>query len=371
MQAARLMQSRPAPDVCTLADNVLSTSITASSIGLHMNLAVRPTSGLSYGVIRSHSYSKAGKLIIWRDIETSKGVFDWSVADEWIDAHYGDGKDIIVELSGTPDWAVSAPAVGGAAWGGKSNMPPDNDSDYSDFVGAFAARYAGKVTAYEGWNEPNLAKYWAGAAATSARLASLQRIYCQAVKAADPAALVLSPSFTSVFGGVSGLTSYLAASDGAGGTGKAWFDVCAYHFYANDSALRPTGLERMYRGVSQALAAAGLSKDIWATETGVIVPNFKTLDAAVRTMLVRAYLPTLFALGCKRVLWFAVDESAIGFAGETPADWNAVYAALVGRTIARGRLETLNQTTLQTDLMFTDGAKLSATVTDMPRVAET
>lgn len=364
--AARLIQSRSGPDQATLVDNALSLAITPARLGLHMNLAVRPTAGLSYGIIRSHSYTKNGKGIIWRDIETSKGVFDWSVADEWVNAHFADGTEIIIEMTGTPDWAVAAAAVGGSAWGGKSNMPPDTNADWTSFVSTFATRYAGKVKYYEGWNEPNLAKYYTGAAATYPRLAELQRLYYQTIKAADPAATVLSPPFTSVFTGVSGWTSYLSASDAASGAGKDWFDVCAYHFYSNDAAQRPTGLERMYRGVSQAMAAVGLSKEIWATETGVIVPNYKTLDAATRTSLMQLYVPALFALGCKRVLWFAVDESTIGFSAETPAVWNAVYASLVGKTLTRGKIETYGQTTMTTTASLSDGSTVSASYGPMP-----
>lgn len=371
------MLFRQASRRSTLSAKTLGRTLAAADLGLHVNVSVRPAPTLTYGLIRSHSYTKAGKTITWRDIETAPGVYDWAAADEWVNAHSGDGRYLIAEVSVCPDWAVSAAVVPGAAWGGKSNQVPTNLANLQAFAQLFAARYAGKVQAIGGWNEPNLnPKYWVG---TAAQLAAAQRALYLGAKAGNPAVLVLSPEFTSVFSGVDGapagqvgLRQYLAASDGAGGTGALWFDVCGYHFYSNDSALRPTGLERMYRGVVTELATAGRADvQIWATETGVIVPEYLTLTVSKRKELMRAFVLTLFGLGCQKVLWFSVDESTIGFGSgaerdEIAAAWNALAASLIGRVLVAGAVYTTDQSTMTVQIE-TDAGRLTADVADMPK----
>ena len=50
--------------------------------------------------------------------------------------------------------------------------PPQNTDDYVDFLAATAARYKGRIAAYQIWNEPNLAREWGLPAAASLRCSS-------------------------------------------------------------------------------------------------------------------------------------------------------------------------------------------------------
>ena len=365
----------------TLSSKTLGYTLGGDALGLHINTSIEPAVAASYGLVRNHSYTSNGVYQTWCGIEpTTKGTRDWTALDTWVNTHFAAGRKIILDLSGSPNWAVSAAAVGGSPYPNtKGNMPPDNWSDWGDFITAAATRYAGKIYAYDGWNEPNLSKYFAGSAATAAKLAAGQKVLYQAVKAADPAALVLSPPFTSVFSGVDGsgsgavgLKQFLTASDGASGTGADWFDHIAYHFYCNDSALRPTGLERMYRECRAALDAAGRSNaQIWAGETGVIVPGMLSLPLAQQQSLMRCFVLTLFALGVRRLLWFSVDAADIGWGvgsdrAAMAATWNGLYSSLVGRTLVSAKVYTTDQSTLTAEIV-TDTGTLSASVSGMPQ----
>src|ERR1700694_2139776 len=91
-------------------------------------------------------------------------------------------------------------------------MPPD-PSTFGAFMNAVATQYAGKVQAYELWNEENLDREAGfGNVDPSTYLPLLEAGY-GAVKAADPAALVLlgapSPTASNVPGSIIDDLSYL------------------------------------------------------------------------------------------------------------------------------------------------------------------
>lgn len=361
----------------TLSSTATPRVIAADALGMHVNVNIEPLIPLSFGLARAHSYTSVGVYQNWSGIEpTTKGVRDFAALDTWVNTNFAAGRKIIMDMSGTPNWAVAAAAVGESPYPAtKGNMVPDNDADYTDFLTAVATRYAGKIYAYDSWNEPNLPRYYKGAAATAARLATIQRKVYQAIKAADPAALVLAPAFTSVFsgvdgaaGGVVGLKQFLAASDGAAGTGAQWFDHCPYHFYCNDFATRPTGIERMYRECRAALNAAGRSDaEIWGEETGVLVPDLSTFSTADQVALMRCNMLTMMALGCTRALWFSFEFFGTGANRQALADaWNQLHADLAGATLQSAYVRTLDQSTMEVSITTNRGT-VSQSITGMPK----
>lgn len=290
-------------------------AIPAKFLGQHYHkypgsLALPP---LTISTVRSHDYSTSGPtvLIHWAAIETAKGAYNWTNLDAWLSANEAQGWESIFVIQASPDWAVSAAAVGGAAYGGKSNMPPSTLADYGDFAAAVAARYGTRLI-YQGWNEPNLSKYYVG---TANQLAQMQRLLFQRVRAAAPAAQILSPSFTSVFSGIAGLKAYLAGNDGASGTGALWFDVLAYHFYINDDSRRLHWLWSLRNSIVSAMETAGISVPIWATETGMITPALIDYTPIQQATLMRVYMLSLMALGVQRALHYGYDDGLIGFQG--------------------------------------------------------
>jgi hypothetical protein len=70
--------------------------------------------------------------------------------------------------------------------------PPDRLSDWTDFLRALAARYKGRIDAYEIWNEPNLTREWGRKAPSGPEYAAFLKASRDAIKAVDPQALVIS-----------------------------------------------------------------------------------------------------------------------------------------------------------------------------------
>lgn len=120
----------------------------------------------------------------WRDIEgAGKGVYDWASADRMMDQIDHHGLNVIARVDLQPEWAGGGfPEIG----------PPDDYQDYVDFVSALAARYKGRIDAYQIWNEPNLAREWGNRPPNPAEYAELLRRSYEAIKAVDPEAIVIS-----------------------------------------------------------------------------------------------------------------------------------------------------------------------------------
>jgi hypothetical protein len=69
--------------------------------------------------------------------------------------------------------------------------PPDDLTDYGDFVEAVASRYRGRIPAYQIWNEPNIYPEWGEYAISAEEYTLLLKEGYTRVKAANPEAIVV------------------------------------------------------------------------------------------------------------------------------------------------------------------------------------
>jgi len=120
----------------------------------------------------------------WRDIEgADKDIYDWSRTDAIVEMANSESIDLLVRIDHQPAWAGGNFPVNG---------PPDNYGHLADFLTALATRYRGRIRAYEVWNEPNLAREWGGQVPDPGAYVQMLGIAHQAIKAADPNAMVIS-----------------------------------------------------------------------------------------------------------------------------------------------------------------------------------
>ncbi|MBC7812396.1 MAG: LysM peptidoglycan-binding domain-containing protein, partial [Burkholderiales bacterium] len=123
--------------------------------------------------------------VSWRDLEVVEGTIDFAQLDNAIALFADRGLSILLTVTDAPDWARTSTEESG---------PPDELADYATFVGAVAARYAGRVAAYEVWDEPNLRREWNSTVhnISAASYIELLRLAHDAIKAADPNAVIVS-----------------------------------------------------------------------------------------------------------------------------------------------------------------------------------
>ncbi len=198
----------------------------------------------------------------WNEAEPSKGSYDTNIIaryDRAIDTARAAGAKVLVFVNGSPRWASG------------SRVPmtkPQNPADYANFMHFVATRYAGRVSAWEVWNEENTSRFWSSGPSPSAYVPLLKAAY-PAVKAADPGAVV-------VFGGLSQNDySYVEGAYAAGA--KGYFDVMAVHPYpgpnppeavwSSNGRIAPMAFSG-FREVRSSMLARGDDKPIWLTEFG-------------------------------------------------------------------------------------------------------
>lgn len=159
----------------------------------------------------------------WSAIEPRRGRFAWSATDTFVRAASARGLRVLAMPDYTPSWARSGPT---------DKYPPRDPHDFATFVQAAARRYAPMgVHAWEIWNEPNNAMFWAPRADPAA-YTTLLKLAGAAIKRADPSATVVTGGLSPASDNgrdVSPLT-FLTQIYASGGRGS--FDAVGYHPYS-------------------------------------------------------------------------------------------------------------------------------------------
>jgi hypothetical protein len=141
-------------------------------------------------LIRDAGFGWVKQGFAWREIEgMGKGQYDWSVTDRIVDQSESIGLNMIARLDNDPSWA------GGRSYPNAEGVimsPPGNLQDFADFCTAVASRYKGRIAAYQIWNEPNLQREWGGKAPNPAAYVEMLKVGYQAIKKADPNAIVIT-----------------------------------------------------------------------------------------------------------------------------------------------------------------------------------
>ncbi|MDX6696707.1 MAG: polysaccharide biosynthesis protein PslG [Solirubrobacteraceae bacterium] len=227
--------------------------------------AVLPNGDLGNGQLQRIQQSGAKHVRIftsWRMLEPRRGYLDPHIIaqyDATIDRLKSLGIGVYLVVVQTPTWAGQA-----------ANSPPPPDA-YADFVGRLAARWQGKVVAYEVWNEMDGPIFWANEAPPSEYVALIKAAY-PAIKKGDPAALV----------GTAGLVGndydYVNKLYAAGIKGN--FDFLGIHTDTGCAFSDPRKADRDqngkisrwaftgYREVHAVMLANGDTTPIWMTEIG-------------------------------------------------------------------------------------------------------
>ncbi len=134
----------------------------------------------------------------WRELEPTPDAIDWSALDALIDGLNTQNRKVMLTLTGAPDWA--RPSATDYVLSITQYGPPDDVQTFAQFARRIAARYRGRVQAYEIWVEPNLRRSWLDTSSSSRETARLSRVSylsllaaaAPAIRSADPNAIIIS-----------------------------------------------------------------------------------------------------------------------------------------------------------------------------------
>jgi len=209
--------------------------------------------------------------MIWANVQRySPGSFDWGPVDALVAALVARNIRPLAVLDTSPPWASRAPGCA------EDTCAPTDPAQFAAFAKTAAARYTGRVAAWEIWNEQNTDSFFRPGPDVAGYTALLRAVY-PAIKGADPNATVLSggvaPAATRVDGATISPTDFLQGIYDHGGAG--FFDAVGWHPYCYPAAPGTdpgTAWNQMSTSAVNAraiMAAHGDgAKQIWATEFG-------------------------------------------------------------------------------------------------------
>jgi hypothetical protein len=274
MPAGTYAQSHPAQSGglrrailgCWLA-GILAAGVGAAAVpsasGAEPGVVVPGPNALKVNEVKALGTHWVRMFLVWPDLEPGRGVW----AQNWV-GYYEQafnslppGSKVLLDVVGAPSWETGS---------SNTHSPPAHAQDYAAFIGTLAQKWAGRVAAYEIWNEEDHSRWWAGGPDPTA--------YARLLKAAYPAVKAGDPSATVVLGGMTGNDyPFLEQVYQAGGKGS--FDAVGVHTDTACNILSPYLYLRgedgrmvpdsflAYREVRATMLANGDDKPIWMTET--------------------------------------------------------------------------------------------------------
>jgi hypothetical protein len=203
--------------------------------------------------------------LIQRDGPSS---YNWAPFDRVLESAQSRGLKVLATILYTPPWARPA--------GRAANTPPVSLDAYAAFAQAAAARYAPRgVHAYEIWNEPNNASFWAPRA-DAARYTEMLKGAATAIRRVDGQAVIVTGGTSPALDKGENIApvTFLKAVYAHGG--RDAFDAVGHHPYCypampGDAEWWSAWHQMDGAGTSlrSVMAANGDSaKQIWATEFG-------------------------------------------------------------------------------------------------------
>jgi hypothetical protein len=143
-----------------------------------------------FGHIQGMGFNWVKQQVEWFRYNPAPGVYDWGALDRIVEGANARGINVLFSVVKAPAWARPAEDT--------DQGPPADPNTYGTFMREMAARYKGRVRAYEIWNEQNLYYEWGGRGGkiNAARYVQLLAVAYSNIKAVDPGAVVVSGALT-------------------------------------------------------------------------------------------------------------------------------------------------------------------------------
>jgi Glycosyl hydrolase catalytic core len=187
----------------------------------------------------------------WREMEPVKDSIDFSQVEAQVDAAIANGQQVLLTFASIPSWANGSPVDCGII-GTACAIPPTNPAFFESFAERVATHFAGRVTYFEIWNEPDYNEFWNGDFGVWINQILLPG--SAAVKRGNASAKVVGPA---LYNGATALSQALSQ-------GCASLDIISVHVYRAN----PGGVFNRASTYYNSYVTPLCPKPFWITETG-------------------------------------------------------------------------------------------------------
>jgi len=250
--------------------------------------------------------------VSWREIHLGVDVYDWSRLDAVVNQIKSTGGLITYVIGATPQWLAKYPNQPYyASWlGPGSNSMPYSIDEFNKFCWNLATRYAGRISYYEIWNEPQLADFLYPYDSTELNaLATMTKRAYSTIKSCDPNTMIISASVLprASSGGMTKAKSYLNSLQQNG-----WnVDAFATHIYPDNGAGASTWNSMLSDVINTINSYSPPTRKVWVTETlynllGPVIPE----DQAYA--LVNSTYNYASSQGVQQIYWYAWNRPDLG-----------------------------------------------------------
>lgn len=264
--------------------------------GLHLNKWSSPSDSI-WPPIRQGMLRLWDSGVKWSDIETSRGVFNWTKLDKYVnDAREHDSTISILYTMGiTPFWAASNPYSDTVEFTG-SPSPPADINDWIQYIDSVATRYRGKIKYWETWNEVSNVGNSAFYTGSIAEMLALTRTAQQELKRIDSSNIHISPNITA--GGIPWMDQFLFKG------GAQYFDYLSFHLYPDVAPEDDLPFLTAVHNLADNYSLGGIS--LFNTEGAVNIgypDTLQSIGSVSRVFLIH------WAFGIKNFNWYCWDIS--------------------------------------------------------------
>ncbi len=149
------------------------------AFGIVTEFTNQPRDRIAY-YVRDLGFKWVRQPLQWAGLETQRGMYDFAGLDLVVTDLQLQGCSILFTISGTPTWYTA----------NGDNGAPRDPQDFARFMSALTKHYAGRVAAYEIWNEPNIAVEW-GPRIDAGAYVEMVKAVSPVIRANDPNALIV------------------------------------------------------------------------------------------------------------------------------------------------------------------------------------
>ena len=213
-------------------------------------------------------------------IEPKKGEFNFEKADKMIKAFCENDINVLLIAGGSPDWSTKCDNRGGA-------KPPENVSDYVNFISEAASRYESDCVAWEIWNEPDNQPYWGCSPPNAQEYMDLLKPTYKIIKEKNPEAIVVGGAILIQF---LNNPNYAYLDELLKLELLKYSDVVSVHIYPRENIDFITDFDNSMKQVKKRIDKYGGS-EIWITETSLFSKRFSE-QKLIELLLDKGLIPS-------------------------------------------------------------------------------